>query len=276
MRFGKNIKKRLVAVALTVAMAFAAFPAGTALANSKVSDQQYQNLCTYYDNATAFLVLYGDKIPADVYAALDTARNNAYPVFDNGDEYAFGIAISDLRMQLSVAQAALMNDPTRANGAPGAVMGTFEGINEGIGILTGDAAVNVAATYSSSRNLPIYMAKSRITGEFVDRIYRSVLGRSSDDAGRQYWVTGIENGTYNPDDVVLTILNSQEFVGRNLNNEQYVTALYQAFLNRTPDSSGLANWVNALNNGASRQDIARGFASSAEWGLICEYYGLEG
>lgn len=276
MRFGKNIKKRLVAVALTVAMAFAAFPAGTALANSKVSDQQYQNLCTYYDNATAFLVLYGDKIPADVYAALDTARNNAYPVFEDGDEYAFGIAISNLRMQLSVAQAALMNDPTRANGAPGAVMGTFEGINEGIGILTGDAAVNVAATYSSSRNLPIYMAKSRITGEFVDRIYRSVLGRSSDDAGRQYWVTGIENGTYNPDDVVLTILNSQEFVGRNLNNEQYVTALYQAFLNRTPDSPGLANWVNALNNGASRQDIARGFASSAEWGLICEYYGLEG
>ena len=276
MIFARNIKKRLVAVALTVAMAFAAFPAGTALANSKVSDQQYQNLCTYYDNATAFLVLYGDKIPADVYAALDTARNNAYPVFDNGDEYAFGIAISDLRMQLSVAQAALMNDPTRANGAPGAVMGTFDGINEGIGILTGEAAVNVAATYSSSRNLPIYMAKSRITGEFVDRIYRSVLGRSSDDAGRQYWVNGIENGTYNPDDVVLTILNSQEFVGRNLNNEQYVTALYQAFLNRTPDSSGLANWVNALNNGASRQDIARGFASSAEWGLICEYYGLEG
>ena len=274
MRFGKNIKKRLVAVALTVAMAFAAFPAGTALANSKVSDQQYQNLCTYYDNATAFLVLYGDKIPTDVYAALDTARNNAYPVFDNGDEYAFGIAISDLRMQLSVAQAALMNDPTRANGAAGAVMGTVDGINEGIGILTGEAAVNVAATYSSSRNLPIYMAKSRITGEFVDRIYRSVLGRSSDDAGRQYWVTGIENGTYNPDDVVLTILNSQEFVGRNLNNEQYVTALYQAFLNRTPDSQGLANWVNALNNGASRQDIARGFAASAEWGLICEYYGL--
>ncbi len=276
MKFMTNIRKRLIATALTVAMAFAAFPAGTALANSKVSDQQYQNLCTYYDNATAFLVLYGDKIPADVYAALDTARNNAYPVFEDGDEYAFGIAISDLRMQLSVAQAALMNDPTRANGAPGAVMGTFEGINEGIGILTGDAAVNVAATYSSSRNLPIYMAKSRITGEFVDRIYRSVLGRSSDDAGRQYWVTGIENGTYNPDDVVLTILNSQEFVGRNLNNEQYVTALYQAFLNRTPDSSGLANWVNALNNGASRQDIARGFASSAEWGLICEYYGLEG
>ena len=276
MKVMRNIRKRLTAVVLTMAVAFAALPAGMALANSNVSEQQYKNLCTYYDNATAFLVLYGDKIPADVYAALDTARNGAYPVFENGDEYAFGIAISDLRMQLSVAEAALMHDPSIANGAPGAVMGTFDGLNVGLGILRGDAAIRVAATYSSIRNLPIDMARTRIVGEFVDRIYVSVLGRSSDDAGRQYWVDGIQNGTYTTDDVVLTILNSQEFVGRNLNNEQYVTALYQAFLNRTPDAQGLANWVNALNNGASRQDIARGFASSAEWNLICNYYGLEG
>ena len=118
------------------------------------------------------------------------------------------------------------------------------------------------------------MARERIIGEFVDRIYREVLGRPSEDAGRQYWVNGIVNGTIDPHDVVITMLNSQEFVGRNLNNEQYVTALYRAFLNRDPEPSGLNNWVNALNNGASRQDIARGFASSAEWGLICDYYGL--
>ena len=140
MRVIKTIRKRLIAVALTVAMAFAAFPAGTALANSNVSEQQYQNLCMYYDNATAFLVLYG-------YAAMDTARNNAYPVFENGDEYAFGIAISNLRMQLSVAEAALAGDPSIANGAPGPVMGTFDGINVGLGILTGDAATRVAATW---------------------------------------------------------------------------------------------------------------------------------
>lgn len=274
MKVIRSIKKRLIAVALTVAMAFAAFPAGSALANSNVSEQQYQNLCMYYDNATAFLVLYGDDVPADVYAALDTARNNAYPVFENGDEYAFGIAISDLRMQLSVAEAALAGNPALANGAPGPVMGTFDGINVGLGILTGDAAVRVAATYSTVRNLPINMARERIIGEFVDRIYREVLGRPSEDAGRQYWVTGIENGTIDPHDVVITMLNSQEFVGRNLNNEQYVTALYRAFLNRDPEASGLNNWVNALNNGASRQDVARGFAASAEWGLICDYYGL--
>ena len=276
MRYMKNIKKKLTALVLTMAVSFTLFPAGMALADSKVSEQQYNNLCMYYDNTTAFLVLYGNKIPADVYAALDTARNNAYPVFDNGDEYSVGIAIANLRTQLSVAEAALMGNPALANGDPGPVMGTFDGINVGLGILTGDAAINVAATYASSRNLPIDMARASIIGEFVERIYEDVLGRAIDDAGRTYWVNGIVNGTYTTDDVVLTILNSQEFVGRNLNNEQYVTALYEAFLNRAPDASGLANWVNALNNGASRQDIARGFASSAEWGLICNYYGLEG
>lgn len=276
MKVMTNVRKKLTAAVLTMSVAFAMLPAGMALANNRVSDQQYQNLCMYYDNATAFLVLYGDKIPADVYAALDTARNGAYPVFENGDEYAFGIAISDLRMQLSVAESVLCGNPGMANGAPGPVMGTFDGLNAGLGILRGDCAINVAATYASIRNLPIDMARDRITGEFVDRIYRDVLGRSIDDTGRDYWVNGIKNGTFTTDDVVLTILNSQEFVARNLNNEQYVTALYEAFLDRDPDTEGLNNWVNALNNGATRDDIARGFASSAEWDLVCDYYGLEG
>lgn len=272
---GTPLFKKITSAVITTAFVFAAIPAGV-LANDRVSDQQYNNLCMYYDNATAFLVLYGDQVPADVYAALDTARNGAYPQFDNGDEYSVGVAISDLRMQLSVAEAALYHNPDMANGAPGPVMGTFDGLNVGLGILRGDDAVKVAATYASIRNLPVDMARDRITGEFVDRIYRDVLGRSIDDAGRTYWVNGIKNGTLSTDDVVLTILNSQEFVARNLNNEQYVTALYEAFLDRDPDAQGLANWVNALNNGASRQDIARGFASSAEWGMVCDYYGLEG
>lgn len=49
MRVSRSIKKKLIAIALTVAMAFAIFPAGSALANSNVSEQQYQNLCMYYD-----------------------------------------------------------------------------------------------------------------------------------------------------------------------------------------------------------------------------------
>ena len=278
MRLSIILKKMSAAVLTVAVMAFAAPGlAADVFARGDVSDAQYNNLCYYYDNATAFLVLYGDKIPSDVYAALDTARGNATPVLANGNEAECGNAISNLRYQLSVAQAAYFGDPGLANGAPGPVMGTFDGLNYGLGILRGDEAVRVASTYASAcRGIPVSMAKTRIIEQFVDRIYRDVLGRPSEDAGRAYWVNGIENGTFTTDDVVLTMLNSQEFVGRNLSNEDYVTALYEAFLNRAPDSQGLANWVNALNNGATRQEVANGFASSAEWGLICAYYGLEG
>ena len=40
MKVMRNIRKRLTAVVLTMAVAFAAFPAGMALANSNVSEQQ--------------------------------------------------------------------------------------------------------------------------------------------------------------------------------------------------------------------------------------------
>jgi hypothetical protein len=44
----------------------------------------------------------------------------------------------------------------------------------------------------------------------------------------------------------------------------FVTALYQDVLGRTPDSGGLAIWVQLLQNGTSRQPVAQGFWDSAE------------
>lgn len=45
----------------------------------------------------------------------------------------------------------------------------------------------------------------------------------------------------------------------------FVTKLYKNILYRDPDPQGLANWVNALNNGATGSEIARGFLTSAEF-----------
>lgn len=41
--------------------------------------------------------------------------------------------------------------------------------------------------------------------------------------------------------------------------------LYMAALDRTPDSSGLANWTNLLRSGADLDDVANGFVTSAEF-----------
>lgn len=41
--------------------------------------------------------------------------------------------------------------------------------------------------------------------------------------------------------------------------------IYQAAFDRTPDTAGLAHWVNQLDQGASLIDVARGFVRSAEF-----------
>lgn len=41
--------------------------------------------------------------------------------------------------------------------------------------------------------------------------------------------------------------------------------LYQAALNRAPDKDGLGFWINALDNGMSLEEVARGFTGSTEF-----------
>jgi len=47
-------------------------------------------------------------------------------------------------------------------------------------------------------------------------------------------------------------------------NATFVEQLYETALHRPGDSSGAQGWTNALNQGASRADVAIGFALSAE------------
>ena len=72
--------------------------------------------------------------------------------------------------------------------------------------------------------------------------------------------------------IVLGFLGSQEFIGKNLSDEEYVTYLYRIFFDREPDAAGLENWTTALANGASREDIVAGFAGSQEWLTYCALY----
>jgi hypothetical protein len=54
----------------------------------------------------------------------------------------------------------------------------------------------------------------------------------------------------------------------------YVTQLYHDLLHRDPDPAGLATWVNALNTGATRADVAMAITSSREYDgdLVDSFY----
>jgi len=69
-------------------------------------------------------------------------------------------------------------------------------------------------------------------------------------------------------EVANSFVISQEFknlYGADLNNEGFITALYNNVLDRDPDQGGLDYWINDMeNNGMSRADVLASFSESAE------------
>ncbi len=97
---------------------------------------------------------------------------------------------------------------------------------------------------------------------YINQLYRDILGRNADAAGRSYWVGQLQN----PDDVAEVaeaFMSSTEFGPR-----RPISRMYLAYLNRAPDQSGFDYWTPLLVSGSSSLlDISWGFANSREFEL---------
>ena len=113
------------------------------------------------------------------------------------------------------------------------------------------------------------------TFDFVERLYHIALGRGSDEIGRNYWISSLNKGEKTGSEVAYGFFFSPEFIGTNYSNEEYVESLYNAILGRYSDPEGLINWVNALNNGMTREEVFNGFVTSPEFSELCSSYGVK-
>lgn len=108
-------------------------------------------------------------------------------------------------------------------------------------------------------------------GAFVDALYSNVLGRPGDASGRAYWVGGLDAGTFDRLDVLLSFVDSPENIAATGTSppisvdEARVLRLYRAALGRSPDAGGYSYWVNQYRSGQSLVSMAEQFAASAEW-----------
>ena len=109
---------------------------------------------------------------------------------------------------------------------------------------------------------------------FVERLYTIALGRASDPTGKQNWIDAITQRGETGAGAARGFLFSPEFLNRQCSNEEFVSILYRTFFNREPDQGGFNAWVNALNNGASKQEVIEGFINSTEWANLCVFYGI--
>lgn len=279
------ISRKVTAIVLTASMAVALFPAAALAAPKEdvrkadsgyaiVDDATRTYFLNLYDSSTALLSIYADKLPDDVRISLEYARQQAYAVIDTTSLDETNVASSNLRVALRVAESTLAGIPIDTNVAPDYIIGTNAGNVSRPMLTSWDIAGTIGTIYSTNRGQSTTIVRQLVLGYFVDRIYIAALGRSSDDAGRAYWVNSIMSGERTADDVIITILQSQEFNNRGLSDEAYVTALYKVFFARTPDTQGLNTWVTVLRAGTSRADLVEIFTTTAEWHNQLTYFGL--
>ncbi len=112
--------------------------------------------------------------------------------------------------------------------------------------------------------------------KFVSRLYTQALGRSYDVAGLNDWCGKINANPSRANILDVStngFFNSQEFTNKNLDNTEFVKALYRTFLGREYDDAGLADWVGQLDRGENTRDgVINGFANSQEFSNIMAQY----
>jgi|SRR5690554_1961933 len=133
----------------------------------------------------------------------------------------------------------------------------------------------------------------------VDVLYRHVLGREPDSAGRDYWLDALSHGNLRPEELVLSFVASNEYLasshslvqgaklmlwGPDLErlepadlgfdvasfeaaraSAESIVRLYSGILDRMPDRDGFDYWQGEVGQGASLADIAGAFFMSDEF-----------
>lgn len=102
-------------------------------------------------------------------------------------------------------------------------------------------------------------------GTQIDLLYRSILGRASDSAGRAYWLDQVRRGT-RLDQIASYFYGGTEFFQRSgSTNGGYVDQLYLQILGRTADDGGRRYWVGELDSGRlDRSGVATWFYAGIE------------
>lgn len=105
-------------------------------------------------------------------------------------------------------------------------------------------------------------------GDTVYRLYLATLDRAPNLEGYGNWSERLESGEMTLEQVAAGFTGSPEFQNTYgaLDNEGFVTLLYNNVLDRDPDATGLANWTARLDDGSwSRPEVVLGFSQSPEF-----------
>jgi RHS repeat-associated protein len=130
--------------------------------------------------------------------------------------------------------------------------------------------------YRDGQVLAVYEAASTCymtMADFVTSFYQGALNRNPNSTELAEWTGKLSQAQAQGNgrlikvaqDLGAAVFTSTEYTNLNTSNADYVTDLYNAFLQRAPDSGGFNYWTNALNTGSTRTHVRNGFAYSLEF-----------
>jgi hypothetical protein len=109
---------------------------------------------------------------------------------------------------------------------------------------------------------------------FVERFYATILGRTADPYGGNFWTDALHTGVRSGADVATGFIGSKEFQDRNTTDAQYVNTLYAAFFGRPADAGGFNAWITKLDGGMERDQVLLGFTGSQEFTNLTNRFGI--
>ncbi|MCB1920210.1 MAG: DUF1566 domain-containing protein [Candidatus Competibacteraceae bacterium] len=106
----------------------------------------------------------------------------------------------------------------------------------------------------------------------ITHYYVSILEREPEAEGLAYWQGLIAEKQAQGEDakpvfreMANFFFNSEEYLGRNTTDRQFITNLYLTFFQREPDEDGYAFWLEQLAGGMPRNTAMAGFLYSQEF-----------
>lgn len=108
---------------------------------------------------------------------------------------------------------------------------------------------------------------------FVERLYKNMLGRDFDEEGLRYWADALAADELSGNEIADSFYFSAEFEGisEKASDDEFVKIMYDTFFGREADCGGLKYWVDSLSDKInSRDDVYKAFLSSDEWSDICK------
>jgi hypothetical protein len=205
----------------------------------------------------------------------ETASGTSSPItvtgLTNGDSYTFNVvatnAVGSSESSATSNAATPTNSPCLAyTGNAAFVCWVYEDLlgrapdSGGLTYWVGLAGVSRTAVAAA------ILASSECQSDLVTTYYDDFLSRGPDSSGLTYWVDQL-NGGAKDESVLASILGSDEVYtdsGAGYDGN-FVAALYNDLLDRTPDSTGLTYWENQLSSGANRSAVAAAILASNEY-----------